>query len=219
MNVKNYLIIPAGGKGVRMGTSVPKQFLKWQGTPILQSTILAFLHSDMPMLEAIIVAVPKEYIAIVKSWAPPIKFEVIEGGSTRFESVVNCLNCIPSENDPIVLIHDGVRPFPPVHEINSALETIMPNEVVLLAEPIFDTVKRVNSHSLVTETEDRKTLYRAQTPQIAKRSIWERAFNHAKIHHTDITDDSSAAEKAGIPVRIISSPASNRKITTPSDLT
>jgi 2-C-methyl-D-erythritol 4-phosphate cytidylyltransferase len=215
---KNYLIIPAGGRGIRMGSSIPKQFLDWEGKPILQSTILAFLGPEMPTFEAIIVAVPAEYISLVKSWSPPITFKVVEGGLTRFESVSNCLDQIPAEHNPTVLIHDGVRPFPPAREIKKALEIIQPHEVMILAEPIFDTVKRVNSQSLVSHTEDRTTLYRAQTPQIAKRSIWIEAFEFAKIHHADITDDSLAAEKAGIPVRVMSSPASNRKMTTPADL-
>lgn len=218
MNKKNYLIIPAGGQGVRMGSPIPKQFINWRGRPILQSTILAFLDSEMPPLEAIIVAVPRDYIPLVKSWAPPITFEVVEGGTTRFQSVSNCLDRIPSDDNPTVLIHDGVRPFPPAREIKKALEIIQPEEVVILAEPIFDTVKRVDSELLVSRTEDRTVLYRAQTPQIARRSIWVQAFEFAKIHHAEITDDSLAAEKAGIPVRIVSSPISNRKITNPADL-
>ncbi len=201
-----------------MQSSVPKQFMHWKGMSILQSTILAFLTDEMPDLEAIIVAVPSEYIPLVKSWSFPIPLMVTEGGSTRFDSVSKCLNEIPLGDNPMVLIHDGVRPFPPAAEIKRALEQIKPNEVMILAEPIYDTVKRVDSEMLVTRTEDRTTLYRAQTPQIASRLVWAQAFDFAKAHKVDISDDSLAAEMAGIPVRIMASPSSNRKITQPSDL-
>ena len=106
---KNYLIIPAGGRGVRMGSSIPKQFLDWEGKPILQSTILAFLGPEMPTFEAIIVAVPAEYISLVKSWSPSITFKVVEGGLTRFESVSNCLDQIPAEHNPTEFLDGCVR--------------------------------------------------------------------------------------------------------------
>jgi 2-C-methyl-D-erythritol 4-phosphate cytidylyltransferase len=214
-----YLVIPAGGQGLRMGGGVPKQFREWHGRPLLQATLEAFFQPGMPALDGIALAVPADRQAQVQAWSFPCPTFVVAGGASRQDSVSAALEALPDHPEAAVLIHDGVRPFPPAGPIHRALEGLATWDGALLGEPSTDTLKRVDAQGRVVGTEPRETLFRAQTPQVARLGTWRLAFAAAREAGIQATDDVALLERLGLRVLLVESPASNLKVTTPEDWT
>lgn len=211
------LLIPAGGRGVRMGGGIPKQFRDWGGVPLLMATIQAFRGAGMPPLKAISLAVPPDRLDEVRAWDLGVATWVVEGGATRQASVMQALQAVDLPEEIPVLIHDAVRPFPPAGPIRQALAALAAWDGAVLAEPSTDTLKRVDADGRVLGTVPREEIYRAQTPQVARLGVWRRAFERALQGGYEGTDDVSLLESMGLRVRIIPSPSSNLKLTTPED--
>jgi len=171
----------------------------------------------MPPLAGIALAVPEDRVADVRAWTFPVPLWVVPGGSTRQASVQAALAALPEEPDLPVMIHDGVRPFPPVEPIREALACLGLWDGVLLGEPSTDTLKRIDGEGRVVATEPRSEIYRAQTPQIALLSTWRRAFAWARERGFEATDDVSILEALGLRVKLVVAPSSNVKLTTPED--
>jgi len=212
-----YLVIPAGGRGLRMGGGVPKQFREWHGRPLLLATLEAFFQPGMPAIAGMALAVPPDRIHEVKAWNLPCPGYVVPGGDSRQDSVAAALAALPEDPEAAVLIHDGVRPFPPAAPIQSALDALTTWDGALLGEPSTDTLKRVGPGGQVLGTELRDTLFRAQTPQVARLGTWRRAFDAAREAGVQATDDVALLERLGLKVILVESPASNLKVTTPED--
>jgi 2-C-methyl-D-erythritol 4-phosphate cytidylyltransferase len=212
-----YLVIPAGGRGLRMGGGVPKQFREWHGRPLLLATLEAFFQPGMPPLAGVALAVPPDRLEEVAGWSLPCPLQVVCGGESRQDSVAAALRALPDDPQAAVLIHDGVRPFPPAGPIRAALEALDSWDGALLGEPSTDTLKRVAPGGQVLGTEPREALYRAQTPQVARLGTWRKAFQAAQDSGTQATDDVALLESLGLRVLMIESPASNLKVTTPED--
>ena len=212
-----YLIIPAGGRGLRMGGGLPKQFRNWDGRPLLLATVEAFLAPDMPRLAGIALAVPDSHLDEARSWSISVPCTVVLGGDTRQESVWAALRALPNQPLAPVMIHDAVRPFPPAAPLWEALEALNQFDGVLLGEPSTDTLKRVDPSGRVLRTEPREEFFRAQTPQIARMGTWLKAFQAAEEAGVTGTDDVSLLECLGLSVKLIQSPGSNLKLTTAED--
>ena len=212
-----YLVVPAGGSGTRFGAGVPKQFLDWGGVPLLRATIDAFFALGMPQIDGIALALPPDRLGEVSAWKLSVPHWCTEGGSTRQDSVAAAIRLLPDNLDAKVLIHDAARPFPPPGAILEALSALDSWDAAALAEPSTDTLKRVNANLQVIATEPRENIYRAQTPQVARLSTWREAFAWAQENDFKGTDDVSILEAMGLRVRLISSPSSNLKLTTPED--
>ena len=116
-----HLLIPAGGRGLRMGGGCPKQFRDWGGVPLLRATVEAFLGPGMPVLAGIALAVPPEYLEAVRAWDFPVPAWVVAGGDSRQDSVEAALAALPAFPEAVVLIHDAVRPFPPAGPVCEAI--------------------------------------------------------------------------------------------------
>lgn len=215
--LRPYLVIPAGGRGLRMGGGLPKQFRDWDGRPLLQVTVEAFLAPDMPRLAGIVLAVPEAHLEEARSWAFSVPCTVVPGGETRQESVWAALCTLPDQPLAPVMIHDAVRPFPPAAPLWEALGVLNQYDGVLLGEPSTDTLKRVDSQGRVLRTEPREEFFRAQTPQIARLGTWLQAFRAAEEAGFTGTDDVALLERLGLVVKLIASPSSNLKVTTPED--
>jgi len=213
-----YLVVPAGGSGLRIGGDIPKQFLDWGGEPLLKATIKAFFAPGMPKVDGVAIALPPDRLDEVSAWNFPAPRWCAKGGKTRQESVEAAIGLLPpGDAQALVMIHDAVRPFPPAGPIMEAILSLDSWDGALLAEASTDTLKRVDANFQVLGTEPRDCIYRAQTPQMAKLSTWQRAFAWAREHGFKGTDDVSILEAMGLRVRLIPSPSSNQKLTVPED--
>lgn len=216
-SLRPYLVIPAGGRGLRMGGGMPKQFREWGGRPLLLATVEAFLAPGMPRLAGIALAVPEAHLEQVRGWSFGTPSWVVPGGVTRQDSVWAALCALPAQPLAPVMIHDAVRPFPPCAPLWEALEALNHFDGVLLGEPSTDTLKRVDNHGRVLGTEPREAFFRAQTPQIARLGTWIQAFRAAEQDGFTGTDDAALLERMDLAVKLIPSPGSNLKLTTPED--
>jgi 2-C-methyl-D-erythritol 4-phosphate cytidylyltransferase len=200
-----------------MGAGEPKQFRDWGGVPLLQATVRAFLAPGMPALAGIALAVPPERLDQVRAWTFGVPLVAVAGGATRQASVAQALAALPDLPLARVMIHDGVRPFPPAGPVHEALAALASWDGALLGEPSTDTLKRVDGSGLVLGTEPRETLFRAQTPQVATLARWREAFRWAEATGFQATDDASLLEAMGLRVKLVPAPPSNLKLTTPED--
>ena len=212
--MKKYAIIVAGGTGSRMGESIPKQFLKLGGTPILIHTLLAFSSAD-PGIE-LIVTLPKEEIQFwdeLNIWHQNyIEHRVVEGGETRFHSVKNALEYV---HDGLVAIHDGVRPFVSADTINQSFEQAKEKKAVVTTVKMKDSVRQLDAAG-GNKNIDRSFLRNVQTPQTFEVKLLKSAYNTAFKPY--FTDDASVVEEFGHPITLIEGDYQNIKITTPEDL-
>jgi len=194
-----FLVIAAGGRGLRMGGGVPKQFRDWGGRPLLEATVRAFLAAEMPALAGIVLAVPEDRLEQVRSWDFGVPCRAVAGGATRQRSVALALAALPDRPDAAVLIHDAVRPYPPPGPVREALSALAEWDGAVLGEASTDTLKRVDAAGRILATEPREGIFRAQA----------RGFQG--------TDDVSLLEAMGRRVKLVPSPSSNLKLTTPED--
>lgn len=212
--MNRYAIIVAGGKGLRMGHDIPKQFLELKNKPILMHTIEAFAKADSSI--TIIVALPKDSLEYWKNLCKKhdftIKHKLVEGGETRFDSVKNALSEI-LENG-VVAIHDGVRPL-----ICSALINTLFKEAEISgnAIPCCNVVESLRFVSENSNIAVNRSEYKSiQTPQVFKAEIIKKAYNQAK--NNLYTDDASVIEELGYSINLVEGEDTNIKITSQKDL-
>jgi 2-C-methyl-D-erythritol 4-phosphate cytidylyltransferase len=200
-----------------MGGGTPKQFRDWGGITLLEATLRAFLVPGMPPLAGIALAVPEDRLEQVRAWTFPVPLWAVPGGDTRQASVARALAALPDHPSTPVMIHDGVRPFPPAGPVAEALDALAVWDGAVLGEPSTDTLKRVDEQGRVLGTEPREGIFRAQTPQVARLQVWRKAFRWAEEHGFAGTDDVSLLEAMGLRVKLVLAPPSNLKLTTPED--
>ena len=211
-------IVPAGGSGNRMGGTVPKQFQSLNGKPILYHTIKTLQNCET-ISEIILVVPEKEYETANTDWLGKLEIvkKVVIGGEQRQDSVYNGF-CEVSQDSEIVLVHDGVRPFLSQKMIADSIDAAREYGAAITAIPVHDTIKRVDTSGLVSQTIDREGLWRVQTPQAFRYSLLLDAFNKAKSENFYGTDEGSLIEHLGEPVKIVEGLEQNIKITRPEDL-
>ncbi len=210
-----YAIIVAGGSGLRMGTDVPKQFLELKGLPVLMHTINKF-HSSFPniVIKLVLPIDQQEYwIQLCERHLFKIPFEIVNGGKTRFCSVKNGLDSI-KENEGVVAIHDGVRPFVSKEILIKSFSVAEEFGNAVVAVPLKDSLRIIeNEENFAVQ----RTAYRSiQTPQTFNLSLIKKAFETPEVPF--FTDDASVFENAGHKIILIKGSYSNIKITTPEDL-
>ena len=211
-------VVPAGGSGTRMGGTVPKQFQLLNGQPILSYTLKTL--QDCGVISEIVLVVPeKEYEKACEEWIgkPKLVKKVVKGGEKRQDSVFNGLQEV-SQDTEIVLIHDGVRPLLSKKMISGSIDAARKYGAAITAIPLSDTIKRVDSSGLVSETIDREGLWRVQTPQAFRLPLLREAFAKAKSENFYGTDEGALIEHLGKPVKIVEGSEQNIKITRPEDL-
>lgn len=213
----NIAIIAAAGAGTRMASDRPKQFLQLAGRPVIFHTLKVFEECDS--IDEVIVVLPAAESAGFLSLAGSFRkvARVVPGGATRADSVKRGLMAIRSATAEIVAVHDGVRPFVTVDEINNTVAAAKADGAAILVAPVTDTVKEV-SDTNVLRTLDRGTLRRALTPQCFRYELLLEAYQHADVNDPSLTDESALVEQLGRPVSIVEGSARNIKITTVEDL-
>jgi len=212
--MKKYAIIVAGGKGVRMGNTTPKQFLLLADKPILMHTIEAFYNTSRDI--GLIVVLPKNDIrlwnSLIQQYSFKIVHKIIQGGETRFHSVQNGLNHITK--DSIVAIHDGVRPLVSKKAIDRSFTEASIHGNAITSVKLKESIRFVDSDS--NKTVDRTNYRLIQTPQTFKSDEILEAFKNTQV--SNFTDDAGVLEAYGKSIHLIDGEYHNIKITTPEDL-
>nr|NJM01130.1 2-C-methyl-D-erythritol 4-phosphate cytidylyltransferase [Desulfobacula sp.] len=208
-----------------MGSDIKKQYMLLKGIPILTRTVMAFYAIED--IQKIVLVVPKddlEYCSskILYPYGLIHRVHLVAGGDQRQESVFNGLkylrNTLELQDDAVVLIHDGVRPFVSRRIILECVGNVAPSCACVPAIGIFDTVKRVLPDLTIQKTISRENLFLIQTPQCFYLKPVCEAFDHAIKTNFFGTDDASVFEHFGGKVKIIKGSKINIKITTPEDL-
>jgi 2-C-methyl-D-erythritol 4-phosphate cytidylyltransferase len=215
----NIAIIAAAGAGTRMASDQPKQFLLLAGTPVIFHTLRIFEQCDS--IDEVIVVLPAEesagFLSLAGKFGVRKVARVVPGGVTRADSVKRGLMAIRSATAEIVAVHDGVRPFVTVEEIDATVAAAKADGAAILVAPVTDTIKQVDGHG-IEKTLDRVALRRALTPQCFQYELLRQAYQHADVNDPTLTDESALVEQLGKRVSIVEGSARNIKITTAEDL-
>lgn len=212
--MKKYAVIVAGGKGLRMGTAVSKQFLPLQGRPILYHTIKAFAdaYADMQL----VLVLPPDQLSyaqmVLQCFPERIDATIVTGGPTRFHSVQNGLK--ECTEDSVIFVHDGVRPLVTPTLIQRCYEQAIAKGTAIPAIAVSDSMRLIDEDD--SEPISRGALRIIQTPQTFRADILLPAF---KQEFTEaFTDEATVVEANGTKVDLIEGERSNIKVTTPEDL-
>ncbi|MFA6836411.1 MAG: 2-C-methyl-D-erythritol 4-phosphate cytidylyltransferase [Fibrobacteraceae bacterium] len=212
-------VLPAGGLGKRMGSTLIKQLLDLGGKPVYQYSLETF--AKMSQIGEVVLVVPRDWKSHfeedLKDFRYADKIKIVIGGKERWESVRNGIESLSSDAE-YVLVHDVARPFLSEKLVLQAMETLEKSGACLVARPSADTIKLVETDKVV-RTIPREQIYLAQTPQCAKVSVLKELYK--KIDNSPLsfvpTDEASILEFFGIPVYIVPGNTLNDKLTTPAD--
>jgi 2-C-methyl-D-erythritol 4-phosphate cytidylyltransferase len=210
----DYVIIVAGGKGLRMGGDIPKQFLPIGGRPVLMRTLMRFREYSQSL--QIILVLPKAQQEYWRELCEKHKFTVeyllADGGETRFHSVQHGLALIPDDAQGVVGVHDGVRPFVSTDVIRACYEAARTHKAVIPVTPVVETLRHIPTQKNVM----RSDYCLVQTPQTFDIQLLKAA--NRQPYSEAFTDDASVVEAFGHPVAMVDGNRENIKITTPFDL-
>lgn len=208
------LILVAGGKGHRMGSAIPKQFLPLAGKPVLYYAVKVFLEA-FPAIKIILV-LPQEHISysniLLQAFENRIDLTIVTGGATRFHSVQNGINA--AEKDGIIFIHDGVRPLISRDLLERCYQQAVQQGSAVPVIKVTDSIRQWDGMKFAAI--DREQLRSVQTPQTFSAALIHKAFEQE--YHESFTDEATVVEKSGNPVHLIEGLKENIKITTPEDL-
>ena len=212
----DYVIIVAGGKGLRMGSDIPKQFLPIGGKPVLMRTLERFREysADLQIILVLPEAQQTYWQELCGKYDFKVKYQLANGGQTRFHSVQNGLALVPDDAEGVVGVHDGVRPFPSIEVIKNCYETARTAKAVIPVIPVVETVRHLEGDSSVTVPRGDYRL--VQTPQTFDIQLLKAA--NRQPYNDGFTDDASVVESYGHAITLVEGNRENIKITTPYDL-
>lgn len=213
----DYIIIVAGGKGLRMGSDIPKQFLPIGGKPVLMRTLERFraYSSELQIILVLPEAQQDYWRKLCEEYHFEVAYQLTNGGQTRFHSVQNGLALVPDDAEGVVGVHDGVRPFPSIEVIRNCYETARTAKAVIPVIPVVETVRHLLSNKKsVTVPRDEYRL--VQTPQTFDIQLLKAA--NRQPYNDGFTDDASVVESYGHAITLVEGNRENIKITTPYDL-
>ncbi len=212
--MKKYAVIVAGGKGVRMGSAVPKQFLPLNGQPILYHTIKAFIdaYADIHL----VLVLPADQLSyaqmVLQSFPERIDITIVEGGETRYHSVQNGLKMV--EENSIVFVHDGVRPLVTPELVRRCYEQAVEKGSAIPAIAVADSMRIIEDDE--SRPIDREMMRIIQTPQTFRSEIILPAFEQE--YQASFTDEATVVEANGGIVFLAEGEKGNIKVTTPEDM-
>ncbi|MBR3883755.1 MAG: 2-C-methyl-D-erythritol 4-phosphate cytidylyltransferase [Bacteroidaceae bacterium] len=216
--MKRYLIVVAGGKGLRMGGDMPKQFQLLGGRPILMHTIERLYAMDNSL--QVVLVLPEEHLELWSNLCKQYKFQVplqlTTGGSTRFHSVQNGLAMIDDIEDAIVGVHDAVRPFVSQKVFDTTYREAWINGSAIPMIEVQDSLRHVVGGQGASEVVPRDRYRLVQTPQVFKLSLLRRAYEQRYVEA--FTDDASVVEALGESIFAVEGNRENIKLTTPFDM-
>lgn len=213
----NTAIIVAAGSGTRFGAEKPKQFLEIGGKPLLIYTLESF--ERCPAIDGILLVLASDEIENFRKTLEKFNLkkleQIITGGKTRAESVLNAINSLNGKHVEIVAVHDGARPFVASAEIMQTIEKARETGAACLVGKLTDTIKQIADDKIVG-TIDRENLRRALTPQTFRFEILQKAFAPENFE-ASATDECFLVEKVGFAIAFVEGSAKNIKITTRED--
>lgn len=212
--MEKYAVIVAGGKGLRMGSAIPKQFLPLGEKPVLYHTIRAFLTA-FPDIQIVLV-LPQDQISmaqiVLQAFPDRIDLTIVAGGETRFDSVKNGLEVV--NEDAIVFVQDGVRPLVSPELIRACYEQAVAKGSAIPAIAVTDSMRIAEGEG--SKPVNRDHLRIIQTPQTFRSDLLLNAFTQE--YDPAFTDEATVVEAFGEKVYLINGERSNIKVTTPEDL-
>ena len=215
--MKTFAIIVAGGKGLRMGGDVPKQFLPIGGKPVLMHTIEAFREALDDV--QIVLVLPAEQHDYWQKLCKDHNFRspelIATGGETRFHSVKNGLALLPKDDEAVVGVHDGVRPFVSRDTIQRSFSTAAEGKAVVPVVPVVETLRQILPDG-TSITRPRNEFRLVQTPQTFPLALLKQAYEQP--YSEVFTDDASVVEAMGKGITMVEGNRENIKLTTPADL-
>ncbi len=213
-------LVPAAGRGERLGPGEPKALREISGVPMLVYAVSALASARS--IDLVVVAAPPGDVdsvaAMLSQQSFSDKVTVVAGGDTRQESVARALIALPLDVD-VVLVHDAARPLVPVELVSAVVSSVRAgNPAVVPGLAVTDTIKEINKQGDVVATIDRNSLRAIQTPQGFNRELLQRA--HAQLDESQgiFTDDAGLIEAMGVRVKVIEGHVEAMKITRPFDL-
>jgi 2-C-methyl-D-erythritol 4-phosphate cytidylyltransferase len=226
-SVRFWVVIPAAGSGRRMGAAgKPKQYLSLAGRTVIEWALAPLLAHSGCQAACVVLAADDEHWPMLPVSCEP-RICIARGGAERADSVRAGLamlrtplgGCAPCGEDDWVLVHDAVRPCLSATDLQHLLDTLHADPVGgLLAAPLVDTLKRADAAQRVAQTISRSALWRAQTPQMFRYGLLERALSAAVNQELAVTDESQAMELAGHQPKLVAGHADNLKVTVHADL-
>lgn len=218
-NTERYwAVVPAAGTGQRMCSDLPKQYLPINNQPLISYTLRVLLAH--PRIEQVVVALAAEDEYWVQAGIHHEKLMTVAGGDERSDSVFSALNTLSdtADGDDWVLVHDAARPCLDSNDIDRLITSIGDDWVGgLLAMPATDTVK-LGDGARVIKTQDRNSVWMAQTPQMFRFGLLYQALHTAREEGHPITDEASAIEGLGLHPKLVMGAEDNIKVTRPRDL-
>lgn len=214
-----WCVVPAAGRGARVGSDIPKQYLPVAGKPMLLHTLERLAaHPRVAGLMVALAAGDANWPKLHELGGKPILATI--GGAERADSVLAGLRALRGEveDSGFVLVHDAARPCVRADDISRLIEHGMPAGGALLATPVRDTLKRADTHRRVTATEPREARWRALTPQMFRYGELVAALESARAAGEGVTDEAMAMERAGHKPLLVEGSEDNIKITTPADI-
>lgn len=213
-------IVPAAGRGERLGPGAPKAMRPLGGTPMLVHAVRAMLSARL--VDLVVVAAPPggeaEVASVLASHDVGKEVRVVAGGATRQESVRRALDSLPPDVD-VVLVHDAARPLTPSEIADAVVNRLRAGaDAVVPGLPVADTIKRVAAGGVVTETLRRAELVAVQTPQGFTRELLAKAHEAALVDGFEAGDDAGLCERIGATVTVVAGSAEAFKVTRPADL-
>ncbi len=213
-----FAIIPSGGIGKRINSSLPKQYVKVKGKELIAYTLEIF--QECSLINKIIIAAQPEYFSLLEEIKSKYKitklYKIIEGGNERQDSVFNALQATNAGSDDIIIVHDAARPLLSKNILHKAITEAKKFDNVIVAIKATDTL--VSGNEFVQNYLDRNLTYHVQTPQISKYKILLDAMELANLNNFVGTDESVLLHKASNKIKIVEGSSLNFKVTTQSDL-
>ncbi|MGH9379837.1 MAG: 2-C-methyl-D-erythritol 4-phosphate cytidylyltransferase [Thermoanaerobaculia bacterium] len=215
--VASIALVPAAGEGRRFAGDEPKLWTRVAGRPVLLWTVERLYEAG---LDRVVVALPPGQLPSLQDELDSLGrgIHCVAGGATRQQSVANALAAAPGAGDDLIVVHDGARPAVAQADVRRTVEAADLSGAALLGRPVTDTLKRLRGE-LVEETVPRHDLFRAETPQVFRRDLLQRALRQAADDGFVGSDEASAVERLpGVRVRVVAATRPNPKLTRVGDL-
>jgi 2-C-methyl-D-erythritol 4-phosphate cytidylyltransferase len=216
--MKIFVIIPSGGSGKRASSSLPKQYLQFNGKELIAYTLEVFQNCDM--IDEIVISAQKDFSKLLEEIKEKYSFtkltKIVEGGEERQYSVFNALQSLNASDEDLIIVHDAVRPLLQQDILMNAIETAKQFGSAVVAIKAKDTL--IQGNDSIISYVDRKEYYYAQTPQIFKYKILLEAMKKAEEEKFLGTDESMLVHRMGNEIKIVDGSSLNFKITNKDDI-